>query len=67
MFNKIKSLGCDFQINLLSLSGYYGSEQKKLAIKLLKADLVDYLGTDLHKENQIKYLDLIPAGVVKSC
>ena len=49
-------MGCSLQVNLLSLSGYYGSAQKKLSVKLLKADLVDYLGTDLHRQSQLKYL-----------
>ena len=55
-FEKIRSMGCSLQVNLLSLSGYYGSAQKKLSVKLLKADLVDYLGTDLHRQSQLKYL-----------
>lgn len=55
-FEKFKSVGCSLQVNLLSLTGYYGSEQKKLALKLLKAGMVDYLGTDLHKESQIAEL-----------
>lgn len=55
-FRKIKSMGCSFQVNLLSLAGYYGAAQKKLAIKLLKAGMVDYLGTDLHRQSQLKAL-----------
>jgi len=54
LYFKIKSLGCDFQVNLLSLGGYYGKAQKQLGIKLLRAGMVDYIGTDLHRESQIK-------------
>jgi len=47
-FEKIQSYGCELQVNLLSLANYYGKSEKRLALKLLEADLVDYLGTDLH-------------------
>lgn len=53
-FEEIKSLGCEMQVNLLSLSGYYGKEQKKLGIKLLQSGMIDYLGTDLHRASQFK-------------
>jgi len=57
-FKKIKLMGCDFQVNILSLSSYYGSAQKKLGMKLLKEGLVDYLGTDIHRTNQIQSLNI---------
>ncbi|MBU6341919.1 MAG: histidinol phosphatase [Bacteroidetes bacterium] len=47
-FEKIQSYGCELQVNLLSLAGYYGKAEKKLALNMLEADLVDFLGTDLH-------------------
>jgi tyrosine-protein phosphatase YwqE len=49
-------LECDLQVNLLSLSGYYGPEQKKLAIYLIENDLVSFLGTDVHRSSQVKFL-----------
>lgn len=47
-FEQIKNYGCELQVNLLSLSGYYGKSTKTLAHKLLDAGLVDYIGTDMH-------------------
>jgi len=65
-FEKIRSMGCSLQVNLLSLAGYYGSSQKKLGVKLLKAGLVDYLGTDLHRQSQLQYLrDHINTSILK--
>ena len=64
-FEKIKSLGCNFQVNLMSLTGYYGSQQKKLAIQLLKAEMVDYLGTDLHRASQLKELNNLDKGILR--
>lgn len=55
-FETIKSMGCSFQLNLLSLTGHYGAPQKKLGIKLLKAGLIDYLGTDMHRIQHAKIL-----------
>lgn len=58
-FEKIRSRGCRLQVNLLSLTGYYGRLQKKLAIQLLASGQVDYLGTDLHKISQLEKLGAI--------
>jgi len=56
-FERVKSLGCDLQVNLLSLAGNYGPEQKKLGLKLLKAGMVEYLGTDMHRTSHANRLD----------
>ncbi len=64
-FEKIKSLGCDLQVNLLSLSGYYGKAQKKLGIKLIQSGMVDYLGTDLHRESQLKAFSNLDRATIK--
>lgn len=53
---KLRAGGCLFQVNLLSLAGHYGDGQKKLGIKLIKAGMVDFLATDLHR---IGHLDKI--------
>lgn len=45
-----------FQINLLSLAGYYGKEAQKLAETLLKKEYVDFLGTDIHHSKHIECL-----------
>lgn len=55
-FEKFKEMGCSLQVNLLSLSDYYGKAQRKLAIRLLEADLVEFMGTDLHRISQVEKL-----------
>ncbi|MEL6925999.1 MAG: CpsB/CapC family capsule biosynthesis tyrosine phosphatase, partial [Bacteroidota bacterium] len=55
-FEAIHALGCEMQVNLLSLAGYYGKAQKRLGTKLLKSGMIDYLGTDLHRKSQIEFL-----------
>ena len=53
-YNKLKKAGCMFQLNLLAVVGYYGSEITKVAGELLKKGLYDFVGTDVHHNNHIK-------------
>ncbi len=45
-----------FQVNLLSLMGLYGEGSAKMAEILIKKDMVDWLGTDLHNQHQLGLL-----------
>jgi len=47
-YYRLKELGCTLQLNLLSLTGYYGKPVRDNAVKLMKSNLIDYLGTDMH-------------------
>ncbi len=47
-YKNLKELGCDFQINVLSLSNYYGKNVKKTAFTLLENGLINFIGTDIH-------------------
>jgi protein-tyrosine phosphatase len=55
-FEYLKSLGCFLQLNLMSLVGQYGMPAKTIAHKLLNNNLVDFLGTDLHRFDDISTL-----------
>ena len=59
VFEEAKAQGCKLQVNLLSLAGHYGAGQKKLGIKLIEAGLVDFLGTDLHRESHIQKIQSV--------
>lgn len=37
-----------FQVNVLSLAGYYGKEVKKVAEEMMHNGMIDFLGTDTH-------------------
>ena len=52
---KLKKIGCLFQTNLLSFSNYYGIKAKKKAKYLIDNNLIDFIATDFHRMNQIKY------------
>ena len=55
-FFRLKELGFLLQVNLLSLTGYYGTPASKAANFLFKNELVDFVGTDLHHFNHLKAL-----------
>lgn len=55
-YQKLTEMGCELQMNLLSLSGHYGKSVKKAALKLLEMHYVAYLGTDLHHQQHIEEL-----------
>lgn len=63
-FDKYESFvdaGADLQINILSLSGYYGKPSQKVAEKLLDEQLVTWVGTDLHHERHLAALQKLAA------
>lgn len=47
-FDELKTLGCLFQLNLLSLTNYYGRSVHALAQYLIKKGYYNLAGTDLH-------------------
>lgn len=55
-YELLKEKECKFQINLLSLTGHYGKEIQEVGIKLLEANMIDYVGTDVHHINHIQKL-----------
>ena len=47
---KLKDVGCKFQLNLLSTTGYYGSQVFKISNKLLENNMIDFVGSDIHNK-----------------
>ena len=56
MYKQIKDAGCLLQLNLLSISRYYGTEVKVAALTMLKSGMYDFVGTDLHHEKHLTAL-----------
>ncbi len=48
-YQALKAAGCQFQVNILSITGHYGPDVQQSAQLLLRHGLVDYLGTDAHR------------------
>jgi protein-tyrosine phosphatase len=55
-YDELYDAGCIFQVNLLSLSGYYGKSPADLAQYLINRRYVKLLGTDLHHERHLEAL-----------
>jgi tyrosine-protein phosphatase YwqE len=48
MYHTLKDLDVKFQLNLLSTVGYYGDKVATAADFLLKENLIDFVGSDVH-------------------
>lgn len=60
-YHKLRERGCLMQLNLLSLSGYYGKSVRQVALSLLQDKLIDLCGTDLHHR---RHLDILKKFVL---
>ncbi len=58
-YAQLKKQGCLLQLNLLSLTGYYGKHIQQAAEKLMAAGLPDLIGTDLHHEKHLRAINSI--------
>jgi tyrosine-protein phosphatase YwqE len=56
MYHRLADLGFMLQLNLLSLTGYYGKEAAKAADYMLKNELISFVGTDMHHERHLSML-----------
>jgi len=61
-YTYLKDLGFDFQLNLLSLTPYYGKEVQAISNKLLQEGFYDYACTDLH---HYRHLDALKTFFTK--
>lgn len=55
--HSLRKRHCLLQVNLLSFAGFYGKESEKAAWQLLKAGLIDFVGSDMHSEKYAEALD----------
>ncbi|TMI85775.1 MAG: hypothetical protein E6H10_02270 [Bacteroidetes bacterium] len=55
-YDELKDTGCFFQLNILSLSGYYSETVMELGRYLAKKQYYDLVGTDLH---HFRHLDAL--------
>jgi tyrosine-protein phosphatase YwqE len=53
-YDELRDAGYFFQLNLLSLTGYYGKGPQELAEYLIKKKYIDLLGTDLHHDRHLR-------------
>lgn len=58
-YAEFKEQGILFQLNMLSLSDYYGKEVGKIALKLLEEGMINFIGSDVHNMNHLNSLKKI--------
>ena len=58
-YKDLKSRGCRFQLNMLSLSGHYGIGIQKTAYQLLENRMIDFISSDVHRLGHIEKIEKI--------
>ncbi len=66
MVERFRGTGLQFQLNLLSLGGYYGKEVMRLAQFYMAEQLYDFAGTDVHHIQHIQGLQRMAKDPVVS-
>lgn len=56
-YRQLHETGLLFQINLLSLAGAYGKQEKQTAEWMLENGMVDFIGSDLHRYGHADCID----------
>lgn len=64
-YYKLKTAGCLFQLNLLSLSPHYGKNIQEITKKLIKLNLYDFVGTDTHHNNHLELWNTVGTAANK--
>lgn len=54
---ELKNMGVLLQVTLGSIGGYYGSIPEKISKLLLKNEMIDFLGSDLHRSSHLPFLE----------
>ena len=55
-YSRLKDMGFLLQVNVLSLTGYYGKQVAKAAKYILDNNMADFVGTDMHHERHLSIL-----------
>lgn len=56
-YEDLKNRGVFFQVNLVSLAGFYPDPVKKMAEKLIDKEMIDFVGSDMHNMNYMQALE----------
>jgi Capsular polysaccharide biosynthesis protein len=62
-FYRLKSFGVEFQLNLPSVTGTYGTSVRVTAEKLLQKNMYDFAGTDIHSLNHFRKMNKIRISI----
>ncbi len=56
-FEELKDRGVFFQVNAISLGGYYPDPVNKIAAKFIDEGMIEFIGTDLHNTRYFEALE----------
>jgi len=56
-YDDLKNRGVFFQLNTVSLAGFYPDPIKKFAEKLIEKGMIDFIGSDMHNTNYMQALE----------
>lgn len=56
IYQQLKDKGVMMQLNMLSVTGYYGKNVKTLAERFMEHNIYDFCGTDLHHERHHEHI-----------
>ena len=56
IYKELYDYGCLFQVNFLSLSGYYYPQVKEMAWKMLNEGMVAFIGSDMHNVGHARHI-----------
>lgn len=59
VYERLKAAGCLFQLNMISLSNYYGKDVHESAVWLLRNNMIDFIGSDLHHMKHMEVIDSV--------
>lgn len=58
-FERFRDMGCEFQLNILSLKGVYGPGSARIMNCLLRNGMYSYLGSDTHTLSHFKHIQTL--------
>ncbi|MCU0370890.1 MAG: hypothetical protein MUC31_05700, partial [Bacteroidales bacterium] len=56
-YEDLKDRGVFFQVNAVSLAGYYPEPVKRFAEKLIDREMIEFIGSDAHNMNYLQALE----------
>ncbi len=56
-YEQLKTAGCLFQLNMISLTNYYGKDVHESAVWLLRNNMIDFTGSDLHHMRHMEQIN----------
>jgi protein-tyrosine phosphatase len=57
LLKQLRESGVYFQININSLADHYGPESTEIAHWMIDENIVDFIGSDIHKESHLAIID----------